>query len=175
LLLNRTFQTAAKTAAHPSDENRAAQRKSIGHAIAAWVAFFARYLLFAGTGEPAELAAGGFCAALVAAVETALRTRNERPLYVSLSMLYPLVPASGRLVLDAFRVGHALPAAFRLPPCGSFSMIAASPGADAGGPAGWAIAVAPPRLHPMPLSSATARSAAVSPSISWLPDRRRTR
>jgi hypothetical protein len=40
--------------------------KLIAYAGAAWIVFFALYLLFTGTGKPAELAVGGGAAALVA-------------------------------------------------------------------------------------------------------------
>ncbi|MFZ3236537.1 MAG: hypothetical protein WA184_14360 [Stellaceae bacterium] len=120
----------------------------MAHAIAAWIAFFAFYLLFAGTVEPAKLAAGGACAGLAAVFEAALRAHNERPLDLTLPMLRPLAPASGQLVLDTFRVGAALLAAFRRPPSGRFRTVAVPHGTAAEAPAGRGIAVAAASLAP---------------------------
>lgn len=122
--------------------------KLIAHGIAAWVAFFALYLLFTGTGKPAELAVGGFCAGLVAAFEMALRARSERPLDVGLPMFWPLVPASGQLVLDTFRIAGALLAAFPAPPRGRFCTIALPAGAAIDSPAGQGLAIAAASLAP---------------------------
>ena len=96
--------------------------KLLAHGFAVWVAFFALYMLFTGTGQPAELAAGGICGGLVALFDAALRARNERPLDLNLAMLRPLVPALGQLVLDTLRVAIALIAAFRAPPSGKFDI-----------------------------------------------------
>jgi uncharacterized membrane protein (UPF0136 family) len=69
--------------------------KLTAHAVATWVIFFALYLLFTGTSQPAELAVGGVSAGLVAAFKAALRARNERALPMTLSMLWPLLSALG--------------------------------------------------------------------------------
>jgi hypothetical protein len=122
--------------------------KLVAHAIATWVTFFALYLLFTGTGQPVELAAGAVGAGLVAIFDAALRARSERPLGIGLAMLYPLVPASGQLVVDTFRVGGGLLAAFGRPPSGRFCTVAAPAGTDAGRPAGRGLAVIAASLAP---------------------------
>ncbi len=120
----------------------------LAHGFAVWVAFFALYLLFTGTGEPAELTAGGISGALVAVFDAALRARNERPLDMSLPMLRPLVPALGQLVRDTVRVAGALITAFRTPPPGKFCTIPASAGVESNSPAGRGIATAAASLAP---------------------------
>ncbi len=122
--------------------------KSITHAVGAWVAFFALYLLFTGTAKPAELAIGGCCGALVAAFEMLLRVRTERPLRVKLGLLWPIVPAVGQLVPDTFRVAGALLRAFRAPPSGSFHMIPAPNETAVSSAAGRGIAIAAASLAP---------------------------
>lgn len=118
------------------------------HAVAAWVVFFAFYLLFTGTGQPAELAVGGVSAGLVAAFDVALRARDERPLDLTPPMLWPVLPALGQLVLDTFRVAGALLAAFRTLPSGGFCAIPVPAGSVADAPAGLGIAVAAASLAP---------------------------
>jgi hypothetical protein len=120
----------------------------IVHATAVWIAFSAFYLLFTGTVEPAELIAAGVCGGLAAIFDAALRAHNERPLDLTLRMLRPLVPAFGQLVLDMFRVGAALLAAFRRPPSGRFCMLAVPHGAAVDTPAGRGLAVAVASLAP---------------------------
>ena len=122
--------------------------KTIAHAIAAWVAFFALYLLFTGTGKPPELAVGGVCAGLVAVFEMALRARSERPLHMTLRMLWPVIPGLAQLVLDTFRVAGALLSAFRTPVSGEFCAIAVPPGTVADSAAGRGIAIAAASLAP---------------------------
>jgi multisubunit Na+/H+ antiporter MnhE subunit len=122
--------------------------KLIAHASAAWVAFFSLYLLFTGTGKPPELAVGGVCGWLVAAFEMALRARSERPLHLTFRMLWPVIPAFGQLVLDAFRVADALLSAFRAPLSGEFCAIAVPPGTAVDSAAGRGIAIAAASLAP---------------------------
>jgi Na+/H+ ion antiporter subunit len=122
--------------------------KLIAHAVAAWVVFFAFYLLFTGTGKPAELAVGGVSAGLVAAFDTALRARDERPLDLTRPMLWPLLPALGQLVLDTFRVAGALLAAFRAPPSGKFCALPRPAKTASEFPAAWGIAIAAASLAP---------------------------
>ncbi len=100
--------------------------KLLAHGFPGWVAFFALYMLFTGTGQPAELAADGICGGLVALFDAALRARNERPLDLNLAILRPLVPALGQLVPDTVRVATALITAFRAPPSGKFHTIPAA-------------------------------------------------
>ena len=120
----------------------------IAHASAAWVAFFALYLLFTGTGETPELVVGGVCGGLVAAFETAVHARSERPLHVRLRMLWPVIPALGQLILDTFRVAGALLSAFRAPLSGEFRAIPVPPGTAADPAAGRGIAIATASLAP---------------------------
>ena len=129
-------------------ENRPFSGKSIAHAIAVWVAFFALYLLFTGSGTPAELVVGGVCSGLVAAFEMALRACSERALGVSPHTLYPLLPALGQLVLDIFRVAGALCAALYAPRPGGFREIPMPAGVVADTPAGRGVAIAAVSLAP---------------------------
>lgn len=122
--------------------------KLLAHAFAAWVAFFALYLLFTGTGKPAELAVGGTCGGLVALFDAALRARNERPLDMSPPLLRPLLPAFGQLVSDTPRVAGALLGAFRTPPSGRFCEIPAPAGTASSSPAARGIAAAAASLAP---------------------------
>jgi multisubunit Na+/H+ antiporter MnhE subunit len=121
---------------------------SIAHAVGAWVAFFAFYLLFTGTAKLAELAIGGCCGGLVAAFGTVLRVRTERPLRVKLGLLWPIVPGLGQIVPDAFRVAGALLRAFRAPPWGSLHTIPAPAETAVGSAAGRGIAIAAASLAP---------------------------
>jgi hypothetical protein len=89
--------------------------KLIAYAGAAWIVFLALYLLFTGTGKPAELAVGGVAAALVTGFGAAARARHESRIKITLPALWQLVPASGQLVVDIFRVAGALLIAFRGP------------------------------------------------------------
>jgi hypothetical protein len=122
--------------------------KSIAHAVGVWGAFLAFYLLFTGTAKPAELAIGGCCGGLVAAFETALRARTERPLRVKLGLLWPIVPALGQIVPDIFRVAGALLRAFRAPPSGSFHTIPAPAETAVSLAAGRGVAIAAASLAP---------------------------
>ena len=122
--------------------------KSIAHAVGAWVAFFAFYLLFTGTAKTAELAIGGCCGALVGAFETVLRVRTERPLRMTLGLLWPIVPALGQIVPDTFRVAGALLRAFRAPPSGSLYTIPAPAETAVSSAAGRGIAIAAASLAP---------------------------
>lgn len=122
--------------------------KLLAHGFAVWVAFFALYMLFTGTGQPAELAAGGICGAFVALFDAALRARNERPLDLNLAMLRPLLPALGQLATDTVRVAIALVAAVRAPPSGEFHRIPAPAESGSGSPAGRGIATAAASLAP---------------------------
>jgi hypothetical protein len=122
--------------------------KLLAHGVAVWVAFFALYMLFTGTGQPAELAAGGICGGLVALFDTTLRARNERPLDLNLAMLRPLVPALGQLVTDTVRVAFALIAACRAPPSGKFDTIPAPAENGSSSPASRGIATAAASLAP---------------------------
>jgi multisubunit Na+/H+ antiporter MnhE subunit len=122
--------------------------KLIAHAVGAWVAFFAFYLLFTGTAKPAELAIGGYCGGLVAVFETVLAIRTERPLRMTLRLLWPIVPALGQIVPDTFRVAGALLRAFRAPLSGSFQTIPAPTESAVSSAAGRGIAIAAASLAP---------------------------
>ncbi|MBV8736369.1 MAG: Na+/H+ antiporter subunit E [Alphaproteobacteria bacterium] len=122
--------------------------KSIAHAVGAWVAFFAFYLLFTGTATPAELTIGSCCGGLVGVFETVLRARTERPVRVTLQMLWPIVPALAQLVPETFRVAGALLRAFRTPPSGSFRTIPAPAETAVSSAAGRGIAIAAASLAP---------------------------
>lgn len=122
--------------------------KLLAHGFAVWVAFFALYMLFTGTAQPAELTAAGVCGGLVALFDAALRARNERPLDLNVAMLRPLVPALGQLVSDIARVTGALITALRAPPTGKFETISAPPENVCNSPAMRAIATAAASLAP---------------------------
>lgn len=122
--------------------------KSIAHAVAAWITFFAFYLLFTGTATTAELAIGGCCGGLVAVFEAVLAIRTERPMRVKLGLLWPIIPALGQIVPDTFRVAGALLRAFRAPSSGGFHTIPAPTESAVSSAAGRGIAIAAASLAP---------------------------
>ncbi|HEY1300375.1 MAG TPA: hypothetical protein VGF07_07750 [Stellaceae bacterium] len=121
----------------------------VSRSVAAALAFFGLYMLFAGNGQAAELIVGGCAAALTLSFELALHKKTEQRLTVRPAELKPMVPACGQLVIDTCRIAAALAAALlRPPPRGELGFVSLPDRGAAAGSGARAMAIVAASLAP---------------------------